>query len=107
MLGYTSKQNVKLKAKGWLQEMRLKKWLYTVEARAGRLAEKEAPFFERDLSAVRRGKGLTQQQLLDKLGIKRPAGSHYETRSLNPALILPERFPAAFQRRSPNYWQSA
>lgn len=77
--------------------MRLKKWLYTVEAMAGRPAEKEAPFFGKRLSAVRRSKGLTQQQLADRLGIKRSLIDYYETRSPNPALDFIERAAAALE----------
>ncbi len=77
--------------------MRLKKWLYTVEVMAGRPAEKEAPFFGKRLSAVRRSKGLTQQQLADKLGIKRSLIDYYETRSPNPALDFIERSAAALE----------
>ncbi|MBK6722974.1 MAG: helix-turn-helix transcriptional regulator [Acidobacteria bacterium] len=64
---------------------------------AGRPAEKEAPFFGKRLSAVRRSKGLTQQQLADKLGIKRSLIDYYETRSPNPALDFIERSAAALE----------
>ena len=46
---------------------------------------------------MRRSKGLTQQQLADKLGIKRSLFDYYETRSTNPALDFIERAAAGLE----------
>ena len=75
--------------------MKLEKWLYNVEAMAGK--EKATPFFGQRLAAVRRSKGLTQQQLADKLNIKRSLIDYYETRAPNPSLDFIERAAAALQ----------
>lgn len=64
---------------------------------AGRPREKEAPLFGQRLSALRRHKGLTQQQLADKLNIKRSLIDYYETRAPNPSLDFIERAAAALQ----------
>ena len=75
--------------------MKLEKWLYNVEAMAEK--EKATPFFGQRLAAVRRSKGLTQQQLADKLNIKRSLIDYYETRSPNPALDFIERAANALE----------
>ncbi len=73
----------------------MKKLVYNMEVMAGRPREKEAPLFGQRLSAIRRSKELTQQQLADKLNIKRSLVDYYETRSPNPALDFIERAAAA------------
>jgi transcriptional regulator with XRE-family HTH domain len=75
----------------------MKKPVYNEDAMAGRPKEKEPPFFGQRLSAVRRSKGMTQQQLADKLGVKRSLIDYYETRSPNPALDFIERAAAALE----------
>jgi transcriptional regulator with XRE-family HTH domain len=55
------------------------------------------PLFGQRLSAMRKSKGLTQQQLKDKLGIKRSLIDYYETRSPNPALDFIERAANALE----------
>jgi transcriptional regulator with XRE-family HTH domain len=75
----------------------MKKRVYNTEVMAGRPREKEAPFFGQRLSAVRRSKGMTQQQLADKLSVKRSLIDYYETRSPNPSLDFIERAAAALE----------
>ena len=87
--------------------MRLKKWLYTVEVMAGRPAEKEAPFFGKRLSAVRRSKGLTQQQLADKLGIKRSLIITTKRDPRTRPWISSNAPPPLSKCRSPNYWAAS
>lgn len=77
--------------------MNLQKQVYNVAEMAGRPQTKEPPFFGQRLSAVRRSKGLTQQQLADKLSVKRSLIDYYETRCANPALDFIERAASALE----------
>ncbi len=50
--------------------------------------EKEKPFFGQRLAAVRRSKGLTQQQLADKLGLSQRAYAYWER---HPVALRPDQ----------------
>ncbi len=77
--------------------MIMEKRVYNSEVMADNRTEKEKPFFGQRLAAVRRSKGLTQQQLADKLAVKRSLIDYYEHRSPNPALDFIERAAAALE----------
>jgi len=58
---------------------------------AGRPPEKEPPIFGKRLADLRRGRGLTQQQLADTLGMTVKGIDYYERRAQNPSLDFARR----------------
>ena len=75
----------------------MKKRVYNIQAMAQNRTEKEKPFFGQRLAAVRRSKGMTQQQLADRMEVKRSLIDYYEHRSPNPAPDFIERAAAALE----------
>lgn len=61
----------------------------------GRPASKDAPIFGQRLAALRRGKGLSQRELAEKLNTTREAIDYYERRAQNPTLDLIQRLAEA------------
>lgn len=70
--------------------------LYREEAMAGRPPSGEAPPFSRRLAALRKDRGLTQQQLAEGLGVKLSLIAYYERRARNPSLEVAGKFAAFF-----------
>jgi transcriptional regulator with XRE-family HTH domain len=58
---------------------------------AGRPSNKEAPPFGKRLAAARERRGLSQQELADKLDMTRSMIAYYESRAKNPTLEFIEK----------------
>jgi len=58
------------------------------DAMAGRPPSSEAPPLGKKLAALRKQRGLTQQQLADALGQSQSVVVYYERRAVNPSLEL-------------------
>jgi transcriptional regulator with XRE-family HTH domain len=58
---------------------------------AGRPPSKSAPSFGQRLAAVRKGKGISQEQFAKLLGATRTAVGYYERRAINPSIELIRR----------------
>ena len=58
---------------------------------AGRPPSKSAPSFGQRLAAVRKGKGISQEQFAKLLGTTRTAVGYYERRAINPSIELLRR----------------
>ena len=61
---------------------------YTLGVMAGRPPSSEAPPLGKKLAALRKERGLTQQQLADALGASQSVVAYYERRAANPSLEL-------------------
>lgn len=64
---------------------------YTADAMAGRPAQKDAPPFGQRLSATRKARGLTQQQLAELLDMTVKGIDYYERRARNPSSEFVQR----------------
>lgn len=62
---------------------------------AGRLTTKEAPPFGQRMAALRQQKGLTQQQLAERMQTTQKMIDYYERRSPNPTLDVMQKIAAA------------
>jgi transcriptional regulator with XRE-family HTH domain len=65
--------------------------VYTGDAMAGRPPEKEAPPFGQRLAAVRKARGMTQQQLAELLDMTVKGVDYYERRARNPSSEFVQR----------------
>ena len=63
---------------------------------AGRPPSGEAPPFSRRLAALRKERGLTQQELAKGLGVKLSLVAYYERRAKNPTLDVASKIAAFF-----------
>ncbi len=69
----------------------------TMAGAGGRPAQKEAPPFGKRLATLRRGKGFSQRELGERLGVPRETVDYYERRALNPTLDVIERVAEALE----------
>lgn len=66
----------------------MENWPYAQGDMAGRPPSSEAPPVGKRLAALRKERGLTQQQLADDLGVSQSVVAYYERRADNPSLEL-------------------
>ncbi len=69
---------------------------YNLGAMAGRPPSSEAPPLGKKLAALRKERGLTQQQLADALGASQSVVAYYERRADNPSLELLQKLADFF-----------
>jgi transcriptional regulator with XRE-family HTH domain len=65
--------------------------VYSGNVMSGRPPVKQAPDFGQRLAVARRGRGLTQQQFAEVLGITGKAVDYYERRARNPSIDFVRR----------------
>jgi len=65
--------------------------VYNPDVMTGRPPIKEAPPFGKRLSALRKARNLTQQQLADMLGMTVKGIDYYERRAKNPSMDFVQR----------------